>query len=53
MDRDLHWYTHRVKEAIHIRLHPNNMKKTTTRELRKSGLLREQPTGTARIKMYQ
>ena len=19
-----HWYTHRVKEAIHIRLHPNN-----------------------------
>ena len=24
-DRDLHWYTHRVKEAIHIRLHPSSM----------------------------
>ena len=23
-DRDPHWYTRRVKEAIHIRLHPNN-----------------------------
>ena len=22
--RDPHWYTRRVKEAIHIRLHPNN-----------------------------
>ena len=25
IDRDLHWHTHRVKEAIHIRLHPNNI----------------------------
>ena len=25
IDRDPHWYTHRVKEAIHIRLHPNNI----------------------------
>ena len=24
MDRDPYYYTHRVKEAIHIRLHPNN-----------------------------
>ena len=24
-DRDPHWYTRRVKEAIHIRLHPNNI----------------------------
>ena len=24
IDRDPHWYTRRVKEAIHIRLHPNN-----------------------------
>ena len=23
IDRDPHWYTRRVKEAIHIRLHPN------------------------------
>jgi len=23
-DRDPHWYTRKVKEAIHIRLHPNN-----------------------------
>ena len=25
IDRDPHWYTHRVKEAIHIRLHPDNI----------------------------
>lgn len=25
IDRDSHWYTWRVKEAIHIRLHPNNI----------------------------
>ena len=24
IDRDPHWYTQRVKEAIHIRLHPDN-----------------------------
>ena len=25
IDRDPHWHTRRVKEAIHIRLHPNNI----------------------------
>ena len=25
IDRDPHWYTRKVKEAIHIRLHPNNI----------------------------
>jgi len=25
IDRDPHWYTRRVKEAIHIRLHRNNI----------------------------
>ena len=25
IDRDPHWYTRRVKEAIHIRLNPNNI----------------------------
>ena len=25
IDRDSHWYTRRVKEAIHIGLHPNNI----------------------------
>ena len=25
IDRDPHWYTRRVKEAIHIRLHSNNI----------------------------
>ena len=25
VDRDPHWYTRSVKEAIHIRLHPNNI----------------------------
>ena len=27
IDRDPHWYTRRVKEAIHIRLHPDNINK--------------------------
>ena len=25
IDRDRHWYTRRVKEAIHMRLHPDNI----------------------------
>ena len=25
IDRDAHWYTRKVKGAIHIRLHPNNI----------------------------
>ena len=25
IDRDPHWYTRRVKEAIHIKFHPNNI----------------------------
>jgi len=25
IDQDPHWHTRRVKEAIHIRLHPNNI----------------------------
>jgi len=42
IDRDPHWYTSTVKEAIH-----------NTGELRKTGPLTEQPTGTARIEKYQ
>ena len=26
IERDPYYYTHRVKEAIHIRLHPNNIR---------------------------
>ena len=29
IDRDPYYYTHRVKEPIHIRLHPNNIKKNS------------------------
>ena len=25
IDRDPHWYARKVKETIHIRLHPNNI----------------------------
>ena len=25
IDQDSHWYTCRVKEAVHVRLHPNNI----------------------------
>ncbi|XP_078384814.1 uncharacterized protein LOC144667294 [Oculina patagonica] len=33
IDRDSHWYTRRVKEAIHIRLHPNNINRDSGIEI--------------------
>ena len=33
IDRDPHWYTHRVKEAVHIRLNPNNINKDSGIEI--------------------
>ena len=33
IDCDPHWYTRRVKEAIHIRLHPNNIKRDSGMEI--------------------
>ena len=33
IDRHPHWYTRRVKEAIHIRLHPNNINRDSGIEI--------------------
>ena len=33
IDHDPHWYTRRVKEAIHIRLHPNNINRDSGMEI--------------------
>ena len=33
IDRDPHWYTRRVKEAIHMRLHPNNINRDSGIEI--------------------
>ena len=33
IDRDPYWYTRRVKEAIHIRLHPNNINRDSRMEI--------------------
>ncbi|XP_068693072.1 uncharacterized protein [Montipora foliosa] len=33
IDSDPHWYTRRVKEAIHIRLHPNNINRDSLMEI--------------------
>ena len=33
IDHDPHWYTRRVKEAIPIRLHPNNINKDSAKEI--------------------
>ena len=33
IDRDPHWYTRRIKEAIHIRLHPNNINRDSGIEI--------------------
>ena len=32
IERDPYWYTRRVKEAIHIRLHPNNINRERERD---------------------
>jgi len=34
IDRDLHWYTRRVKEAIHTRLHANNINRDSGIEMK-------------------
>ena len=33
IDRDPHWYSRRVKEAIHIRPHPNNFNRDSGNEI--------------------
>ena len=33
IDRDPHWYTRRVKEVIHLRLHPNNINRDSGIEI--------------------
>ena len=33
IDCDPHWYTHRVKEVIHIRLHPHNINRDSGIEI--------------------
>ena len=33
IDQDSHWYSRRVKEAIHIRLHPNNINRDSGIEI--------------------
>ena len=33
IDRDPHWYSRRVKEAIHVRLHPNNINRDSGIEI--------------------
>ncbi|XP_068760259.1 uncharacterized protein [Montipora capricornis] len=33
IDLDPHWYTHMVKEVIHIRLHPNNINRVSGIEI--------------------
>ena len=33
IDRDPHWYTRRIKEAIHIRLHPDNINRDNGLEI--------------------
>ena len=37
-DPDPHWYTRRVKEAIHMRLHPNNINRDGGVEIPEAGI---------------
>ena len=36
IDRESHWYTRKMKEALHIRLHPNNINKDNGAEIPKA-----------------
>ena len=36
IDREKHWYTRKVKEAIHIRLNPNNINRDNRAEIPKA-----------------
>ena len=44
IDRDPHWYTRRVKEAIHIRLRPNNINRDSEIEIPEAWILRSEST---------
>ena len=33
VDQDPHWHSRRIKEAIHIRLHPNNINRDIGTEI--------------------
>jgi len=44
IDRDPHWYTHRVKEAIHIRLHPNSINRNRGIEITEAWMQHDQET---------
>ena len=39
IDRDPHWHTRRVKEAIQIRLHPNNINRDNGIEIPEAWML--------------
>ena len=39
IDRDPHWYTRGVKEAIHVRLHPNNINRDSGIEIPEAWML--------------
>ena len=39
IDRDPHWYTRRVREAIHVRLHPNNTNRDSGIEIPEAWIL--------------
>ena len=47
IDRDSHWYTGRVKEAVHIRLHPDNINRNNGIEIPEEWIptIKKQSTG--------
>ena len=46
--RDPHWYTRRVKEAIHIRLHPDNINRDSGIEIHNRKTVQQRTTCTER-----
>ena len=49
IDRDPHWYSRRVKEALHIRLHPNNINRDSGIEIPERGCLHGRQHNSAPI----
>jgi len=48
IDRDPHWYTRRVKEVIHIRLHPKNINRDSGIEILEAWMPRRKKPNSRR-----
>jgi len=55
IDGDPHWYTRRLKEGIHIRLHPNNINRDGGIEIPEAWIprIRKHNSQSVRMRTYE